>query len=236
MTFPMIAIFSRTSSRVLAMALGATLAATVQASAATTVNWTGANNFNDAQISFAGFKADRLVDITGSGLYEACCQTGSTNFTLQIDLNNHWTTILQWSSTGDSITHSLASLVPPAISFSEGIVSGIKLTSSPDGTPSSDYNFTNLNYISYLSQQEYYNLYKYKYKNWDDFINCGDYDRYVHNMASFEFADCDVTPPNGPPPSATPIPGTLPLLVSGAGLFGAFRWRRKNKDSKLREG
>ena len=52
----MLATFSKTSSRILALALGATLTAAVQASAATTVDWTGANNFNDAQISFAASK------------------------------------------------------------------------------------------------------------------------------------------------------------------------------------
>ena len=213
--------------KLLAMAFGATLAITVAASASTRVDWTGSNNFNDAQITFAGLQANKLVDIYGSGLYEACCHTGSTNFTLQIDLDSHWTTILQWSTTGDEITHALGGLVPTEISFSQGTVSGIKLTSDPNGSPSSDYNFTNLNYYTYMSQQEYYNLYRYKYKSWNDFINCGDYERYIHHVTSFVFTDCDVTPPPGPPPSTTPLPGTLPLMASAAGLFGAFRWRRK---------
>jgi hypothetical protein len=191
--------------KLLTMAFGLAVATTSGAFANTIIDWTGANNFDDAQLSFAGFKADKLVDISGFGLYEACCQTGSTNFTFQIDLNSHWTTILQWSSTGDSITHSLASLVPPEISFSEGIVSGVKLTSSPDGTPSSDYNFTNLNYVIVLSSDEI-----------------------VHNQASFEFADVG-------PTSTTPLPGSLPLLLSGAGLLGAMRLRHKKRNYRSRQ-
>jgi hypothetical protein len=218
--------------KLLAMAFGAALATTSGASASTTVNWSGANNFNDAQITFTGFEANKLVDIFGSGLYEACCNRGSTNFTLQIDLNNHWTTILQWSSTGDDTTHALGNLVPADISFSTGIVSGINLTSTPNGSPSSDHNFTDFNYVTYLSQQQYYDLHRSEYKNWNDFINCGDYDRYINHVTSFEFTDCDVSPPNGPPPSTTPLPGSLPLLVSGAGLFGAMRLRRKKKNLK----
>ncbi len=213
--------------RTLAAGFTAFVVTTTAASATTTVNWTGSNSFNDSQITFSGFQANQLDDIYGSGLYEACCRTGATNFTLQIDLNSHWTTLLQWSSTGDNVTHSLGDLVPPAISFTEGLVTGIKLTSSPDGEHN-DPNFTDFNFLTYLSQQDYYNLHKSEYNSWDDFIRCGDYDRYIRNTTSFVFSD-NVTPANGPSPGTTPLPGALPLLASGAGVIGAFGWRRKRK-------
>lgn len=213
---------------ILVAGFSALIMTTAAASATTTVNWTGSNNFNDAHITFSGFQANQLDDIYGSGLYEACCHTGATNFTLQIDLNNHWTTLLQWSSTGDNVTHRLGDLVPPAISFTEGWVTGIKLTSSPNGEYN-DPNFTNFNF--YLSQQGYYDLHRFEYDDWDDYIRCGDYERYIHKTTSFVFSD-NVTPPNGPPPGTTPLPGALPLLASGAGLLGALSWRRKRKTRK----
>jgi hypothetical protein len=211
----------------LSVAFAGWLATTAVASANTTVDWTGSNNFDDGQINFTAFQADQLVDIFGSGLYEGCCRNKTTNFTLQIDLNGSWTTILTWSTTGDNTTHSLGDLVPPAINFTEGLVSGIKVTSSPDGGYN-DPNFTNFKFFGYLSQQEYYDQHRSEYKNWWDFVQCGDYDRYLKNVTSFVFADV-VTPPNGPPPATTPLPGALTLLASGAGVFGFARWRRKKK-------
>jgi hypothetical protein len=216
----------QTILRTLATGFTALVVTATAASATTTVNWTGSDNFNDTQIIFSGFQANQLDDISGSGLYEACCHTGATSFTLQIDLNNHWIPLLQWSSTGDNVTHSLGDLVPPAISFTEGWVTGIKLTSSPNGEYN-DPNFTDFNFVTYLSQQDYYNLHKSEYNSWNDFIQCGDYDRYIQNTESFVFSD-NVTG-NGPPPGTTPLPGALPLLASGASLIGALGWRRKRK-------
>ena len=227
MAFEHFATLYQTALRSLAAGFTALVVTTTAASATTTINWAGSDSFNHSQITFSGFRANRLDDIYGSGLYEACCHTGATNFTLQIDLSNHWTTLFQWSSTGDNVTHSLGDLVPPTISFTEGWITGIKLTSNPNGGYS-DPNFTDFNFVTYLSQQDDYNLHKSGYNSWDDFIRCGDYDRYIQHTTSFVFSD-NVKPPNGPPPGTTPLPGALPLLASGGGLIGALGWRRKRK-------
>jgi hypothetical protein len=205
----------------------AIFAVTTSSYAVTTVNWNGTDNFNDASITFGAFKADQLSDIYGSGLYEACCTTGTTNFTLRLKLNGTWTEILNWSTAGDNTTHSLGDLVPPVIDFNLSWVSGIKLTSDPNGKPSSDYNFTNFKFVTYLNRQDYYNLYKEKYKSWDDFVNCGDYERYVRNVTSFVFCiDCVPTGGGG----EVPLPASLLLFATGiGGVMGLLGWRRKRK-------
>jgi len=88
MTFDDSATPYQTVLRTLAVGFTAFVVTTTAASATTTVNWTGSDSFNDSQITFSGFQANQLDDIYGSGLYEACCRTGATNFTLQIDLDD----------------------------------------------------------------------------------------------------------------------------------------------------
>jgi hypothetical protein len=220
------------------VALAALFAATSAsfATGVTTINWTGTNDFNDSSITFTPFKADQLEDIFGTGLYEACCKTGNTDFTLQIRVGEgrktSWETILKWSTTGDDTTHALGDLVPPVINFNLAWISGIRLTSDPNGRPSSDYNFTSFNFVTYLSPEEYFNLNRSKYKSWEDFENCDDYQRYVEHVTSFVFCtDCVST--QGGLDSATPLPAALPLFISGGGLFGFIGWRRKRRKAQL---
>jgi hypothetical protein len=80
-----------------------------------------------------------------------------------------------------------------------------------------------------MTQQEYYNKYKYKYPSWDYFIHCGDYENYVKHYTKFVF-DYVEPPPHGPPD--VPVPGALPLFVSGVGLFGGLLYRRNRKQAR----
>jgi hypothetical protein len=199
--------------------------------ATTTVVWSGGDNFNDAQITFDKFKANELIDITGFGQYEACCTVPAvTSFNLDLRLNGHWTTVFSWTTTGDEIQHKLGDLVPPVIKFSTDpiYVSGIKLTSSPDGKPSNDYNFTDFDFVTYLSRDQYYELHKSEYKSREDFDGCGDYERYVHNVTSFIFCS-SCFDGQGNVPISTPLPAALPLMGSVLGGFGFAMWRRRRK-------
>jgi hypothetical protein len=103
--------------------------------------------------------------------------------------------------------------------------------SNPNGHPHNDYNFTDFNFVAYLSQRDYFNLNK-SNKNWDDYVNCGDYERYVKNVTSFAVCiDCVTNTSSGG--TETPLPGTLPLFVSGGGLLGFMGWRRKRRMARL---
>jgi hypothetical protein len=205
--------------------LGLGLNSGAQAST-TTVSWTGTSNFNDAWITFAPFTANELTDIYGAGEYEACCRRGPTAFTLSLRLGptNTWTSIFSWSSTGDETQHLLGNLVPPGISFTTALVSGIMLSSNPNGSPSSDYNYTSFNFPSYLSHREYYEHYRSRYRDWDDYLNCHDYEDYLRSVTKFVF---NYTPPASDPP-ATPLPA--PFFLMGTVLAGTYlvgRWRRR---------
>lgn len=196
------------------------------------MTWTGPDNFNDAAIFFAPITANQLTDITGTGQYEGCCSSTfvlfpwpphivpatPTNFTLQLHEGASWVTIDTWTYTPDSTPKSLGSLVPPVVSFTKATFDGIKLLSSPNGTPSSDFNFTNFNLIV---------------------KKCGDDDEHEHyrrdddechyvvkHVTKFDF-DCvqcndDVPPPTTPLPAAVWLLGTV--LAGGAGVS---RWRKR---------
>jgi hypothetical protein len=205
-------------------------ALTSRASATTTVDWTGSNNFNDWQITFSPFQANQLTDITGFGQYEACCEKGWTTFTLDLQFDTGWKTILTWKTKGDEKVHLLGDLVPDVIAFSDSLISGIRLTSDPNGKPSSDYNFANFNFGIYLSRDEYYEKYKSKYSSRKEFDNCDDYEQYVRKLTSFVFDLTDSTA-ESPPPAPTPLPATLPLMGTVLGGFVLARWRRRRRKS-----
>ena len=201
------------------------------ASAATVVNWTGANKFNDSNITFTGFTANELTAIGGSAMYEGCCSNNiTTSFSLLIRLNGNWTDIFDWQYKPDETPKLLSSLLPPAITFATGLVSGIMLTSNPNGSPSGDYNYTNFNFVTYLSRDDYYIQHKSEYDHrgmsYDDYLHCGDYENYVRNMATFTF-DTQTGPPGAPGTAAAPIPGTFALFAGGMGMMGLLGWRRR---------
>lgn len=207
-------------------ALGLTLGLPSRAQAIS-VNWTGADNFNDGTITFTPFLANQLTDILGSGEYEACCRHGVTNFDLKLKLDGIWTEIFSWTATGDNITHLLGDLVPPEYAFTTAMVSGIRLQSSPNGE-SNDPNFTDFKFTSYLSQHDYYthnkSYYDDRHMSYDDYLKCGDYENYVKHVTTFVFSYV-------PPPVTTPLPAALPLFATGLGVIGLIAWRRKRKDA-----
>jgi len=204
----------------------------------TTVVWNGDNSFNDETMTFSGFWANQLTDITGSGRYEACCKDGATSFKLELRIgqgkNKQWETILSWTTTGDEVTHLLGDLVGPVIKFSDKpvYVSGIKLESSPNGKvewgKGPDPNFTNFNFITFLSRDEYYEKYKSKYPNRQAFDDCDDYEKYIRNLTSFVF-DTSASSTTGN--AAVPLPAALPLMGSVLSGAGFAMWRRRRKKS-----
>ncbi len=124
-----------------AAALGAiALCVSSAAHASVVETWTGNDSFNNSNnsITFSGITANQLTLISGDGTYEAS-NSGfpnftplSTTFTLQIDLNNAWTTIDTWT-TSNTNEQLLSGLSVP-ISFSLGTVTGIMLTANPAGS------------------------------------------------------------------------------------------------------
>ena len=65
-----------------------------------TVVWDGLSTFNDSAITFTGFQANQLIDIKGSGQYEACCSVGKTYFTLDLYYNGGWNTVFELAHQG----------------------------------------------------------------------------------------------------------------------------------------
>lgn len=189
----------------------------------TTVTWDGSDGFNDSTITFAPFAANQLSDILGTGQYEACCRYGVTNFALKLQLDGAWTTVKTWTSTGDEHPHLLGDLVPAVINFTTSLVSGIKLTSDPNGSPSNDYNFTNFYLKAYYSVYDHYNKFYY-YKDYDDYLKCGYYEEYLKHVTQFVFNNIL----HEPPPSPVPLPGAFLLMGTMlAGSCGMVSWRRR---------
>jgi len=221
---------------------------TSTALAVTTIPWSGDNNFNDEAIYFKAFQANELKDITGYGQYEACCKDPTkTTFSMYLlvstgkDSHGHWSwhwqlINLPWGNPLDEKPLSMDSLAPGAVKFSDKLlyVSGIYLKSDPNGhtersRDGKDYNFTNFNYATYMSRDEYYEKYKSKYKSRKDYDECDDYEQYIRKLTNFVF-DVSTGDNNGnPPPHPTPLPAALPLMGSVLGGFGVALWRRRRK-------
>jgi len=220
---------------------------TSTALAVTTIPWTGDNNFNDEAIYFNAIKANELTDITGFGQYEGCCANKTTAFSMYLlvstgkDNQGHWNWHWQlidvpWGKPGDESPLSMDSLAPGAIKFADKplFVSGIYLKSGPNGyteksKDGKDYNFTNFNFVTHLSRDEYFEKYKSKYKNRKDFDDCDDYEKYIRKLTNFVFDTSTGDNSGNPPPHPTPLPAALPLMGSVLGGFGIAMWRRRRK-------
>jgi hypothetical protein len=213
--------------------------------AVTTIPWSGDNNFNDEAIYFKAFQANELTDITGYGQYEGCCTPNKpTAFSMYLLVRDpekkdhwHWQLIsLPWGNPGDEKPLSMDSLAPGAVKFSDKplLVAGIYLKSNPDGHTENpkdgkDYNFTNFNFVTHMSRDEYFEKYKSKYKNRKEFDDCDDYDKYIRKLTNFVFDTSTGDNNDNPPPHPTPLPAALPLMGSVLGGFGIAMWRRRRK-------
>ena len=106
------------------------LAATQALAATNNVPWTGGSNFDDETITFPGFVANELTNITGSGYYHNH-GVATTTFTIEVELDGVWTQIFSDTVPDtDSSDHNLAG-IPLPISFPSGTVTGIKITAAP---------------------------------------------------------------------------------------------------------
>ncbi|MGP6086406.1 hypothetical protein [Antarctobacter jejuensis] len=96
---------------------------------AASVNWGGLggpNEFTTASISFTGFEADTLVNITSQGYYFTNNGAGfPVTFELEILLDGIWTNIFTDLTTGTSYMSAV-----PSQSFAYGTVTGVRATGS----------------------------------------------------------------------------------------------------------
>jgi hypothetical protein len=138
----------RILAAVAAVGFGCMVASSASA-ATTTVAWDGNGSFNNATYMFTpnAFMATSFTGITGLGLYSGCCSNGTaTDFTLSLKLGTDFVDVATWSVPGTFFNDNFPQLMSGLnLSYnfgSEMLVSGIKLSSNPPGTPNSDRNFT----------------------------------------------------------------------------------------------
>ena len=119
------------------LAFAAVVAAGAPSQAGFIVNWTtqgGTNDFDGLTgintISFAGFQANELTSITGSGYFHS--HSGApTTADLQIRLDGNWTSLFTMTSTNGSpdATNTFALHTPASTSFALGTVDGLRFLS-----------------------------------------------------------------------------------------------------------
>ena len=110
-----------------------------------TYKWSGPTSFNRQSQTFTGFTANRLTAIIGNAQFAR--QIGAVQnpvIRIHLRLNNLWTRIYRSStpSTSQKPSNNLSNIAP--ISFSTGIVSGIRLSVSRRTTPPSGNTFLNV--------------------------------------------------------------------------------------------
>jgi len=108
------------------------------APASTTVEWTGDEFFDSETINFAGFEASSLDAIYDGSLFWGFASAtyrdwGSiATFTLDLELAGSWTNIWTEVSDGSNTINALSNILSGGpISFSQGMVTGIRLGSTP---------------------------------------------------------------------------------------------------------
>ncbi len=107
------------------------LAATEGGAALVPITWTGPDSFTTASITFNAFTADSLVDITGPGAVHG--HGGTAPFSMDVLLNGTFGNILSGTAPATPGSTTLDSLVPPALTFPAGQLSGLRLTTSGTG-------------------------------------------------------------------------------------------------------
>lgn len=105
---------------------------------AATVNWSangGSDGFNIEQITFAGFEADTLTGVSGNPYFHAHNSSSPVEFTLDLLLNGSWTQIFsaETASYVRDASNNLSLLISD-LSFSKGMVSGIRAEGTPHQT------------------------------------------------------------------------------------------------------
>jgi hypothetical protein len=106
--------------------------------------WTGANQFNNAEINFAPITATSMT-IAGPGSYEGCCFFPvPTGFLLELQWGSAWHAVGAWAVLGQDEAPKLLSGLG-SISFGLHAITGLRLLSAPPGLPfPTDRNYTSL--------------------------------------------------------------------------------------------
>jgi MYXO-CTERM domain-containing protein len=92
-----------------------------------TVNWTGFSDFDDDEITFAGFTADTLVSGAGTALFH---DHGFNEVaSIAVRLNGNWTTIASYPGPGDNSSQFFSALINN-VGFASGTVDGLRFESA----------------------------------------------------------------------------------------------------------
>ena len=96
------------------------------AAAPIAVEWTGDSDFDNYEISFTGFTANKLIDITGDGIFHS--HGGPVDVYLDIYLDGSWVNLLHGFIDNEDFDYIAGNA---DVSFARGTVSGLRLTSDP---------------------------------------------------------------------------------------------------------
>lgn len=94
------------------------------------VPWTGSSTFTDETITFPGFIADSITDISGNGFVHS--HTGGSTVDVDVILNGSSTTVFS-TNVAQSDGNVPLSSFPFPLSFSQGTVTGVEFSATGSG-------------------------------------------------------------------------------------------------------